>query len=220
MPVPHSPALDRSLLRDEVFERLRDAIVDGTLAPGEQLRDTELTGWLGVSRTPVREALQRLAAAGLVTTSPGRSTTVTSLDARAARDAHAVVAAMHDLAVRTAVPLLTARDLQQMEQANRDFGAALTAGDVEAAVRADDAFHAVPVAVAGNAAITSVLEQFTPVVRRLERLRFATVAGRGSLALHQRLLDHCAGGDVDGAVEASRSTWQTLSHLIDLPPEH
>ena len=51
-----------------------DAIVDGTFAPGEQLRDLELAGWLGVSRTPVREALLRLAEAGLVVAEPGRST--------------------------------------------------------------------------------------------------------------------------------------------------
>ena len=77
----------RSLLRDDVYRRLRDAIVDGTFAPGEQLRDGELAAWLGVSRTPVREALLRLAEAGLVVAQPGRSTTVSPLDVRAVRDA-------------------------------------------------------------------------------------------------------------------------------------
>ena len=93
----------RELLRDDVYRRLRDGIVDGTFAPGEQLRDVELAGWLGVSRTPIREALQRLAQAGLVVAEPGRSTSVTSLDLRATRDAQAVVASMHHLAVRAAV---------------------------------------------------------------------------------------------------------------------
>ena len=88
MPIPHdAPAVARSLLRDDVFGRLRDAIVDGTFAPGEQLRDLELAAWLGVSRTPVREALLRLAEAGLVVARPGRSTTVSSLDLRAVRGA-------------------------------------------------------------------------------------------------------------------------------------
>ena len=75
LPVAHAP-LARGLLRDDVYRRLREAIVDGTLAPGEQLRDGELATWLGVSRTPVREALLRLQQAGLVTATPGRSTTV------------------------------------------------------------------------------------------------------------------------------------------------
>ena len=83
MPIPQeSPVIRRSLLRDDVFGRLRDAIVDGTFAPGEQLRDLELATWLGVSRTPVREALLRLAEAGLVVARPGRSTVVTPLDLR------------------------------------------------------------------------------------------------------------------------------------------
>ena len=63
MPIPMtdgSSALKRGLLRDDVYTRLRDAIVDGTFAPGEQLRDLDLAQWLGVSRTPVREALMRL----------------------------------------------------------------------------------------------------------------------------------------------------------------
>ena len=65
MPIPQNhPPVGRSLLRDDVYVRLRDAIVDGTFAPGESLRDGELAEWLGVSRTPVREALLRLAAAG------------------------------------------------------------------------------------------------------------------------------------------------------------
>ena len=100
MPIPQeSPVVRRSLLRDDVFGRLRDAIVDGTFAPGEQLRDLELASWLGVSRTPVREALLRLAEAGLVVARPGRSTVVSPLDLRAVRDARDVVAAMHEVAV-------------------------------------------------------------------------------------------------------------------------
>ena len=71
MPVPSTITPPRPLLRDEVFERLRDAIVDGTLAPDEQLRDTELATWLGVSRTPVREALLELGRSGLVRALPG-----------------------------------------------------------------------------------------------------------------------------------------------------
>ena len=88
MPIPSdSPAVDRSLLRDDVFRRLRDAIVDGTFQPGEQLKDGELAEWLGVSRTPVREALLRLGTSGLVVALPGRSTTVSAINAGAVRDA-------------------------------------------------------------------------------------------------------------------------------------
>jgi DNA-binding GntR family transcriptional regulator len=211
MPIPEdSPAIDRRLLRDDVYRRLRDAIVDGTFAPGEQLRDGELATWLGVSRTPIREALLRLGEAGLVVALPGRSTTVSSLDMRAVRDARDVVAAMHEVAVREAVGSLTDADLEAMRAANGRFRSALEQGDVEGALRADDDFHGVPVAVAANRALTAVLDQFTPVVRRAERLRFSSEDGRSSLARHDELIRLCAAGDANGAAAVAFDTFHSL----------
>ncbi len=216
MPVPQTAGSSpRSLLRDDVYVRLRDAIVDGTLQPGEQLRDGELSAWLGVSRTPVREALLRLQQTGLVVARPGRSTSVAALDARAIRDAQAVVATMHELAVRLAVPQMTEQDLDRMRAANEVFAAALRRGDVDTALAADDEFHAVPVTCAANEALRSVLEQFTPALRRLERLRFSSLSGRRSVNLHERLVERCAAGDVPGAAAVSFETWQTLEPLLE-----
>lgn len=216
MPIPalDEPSLARSLLRDDVYTRLRDAIVDGTLLPGEQLRDHELATWLGVSRTPVREALIRLGQAGLVRTVPGRSTTVATLDARAIHDAQSVVAVLHRLAVEQAVPQLQAEDLAAMRAANKRFAAALRRGDADAAIVADDEFHGIPVRAAANTALQSVLEQYTPVLRRLERLRFSSLAGRDSVGLHNTLVDLCEAGDVEGAAAVSHATWETLKPLL------
>lgn len=186
---------------------------DGTLAPGEQLRDLELADWLGVSRTPVREALLRLADAGLVESHPGRSTMVSSLDLRAVREARDVVAAMHQLAVREAVPNLTRADLALMSAANRRFRTALRDGDVEAALRADDELHGVPVtvaAMAANRAVATVLDQFTPVLRRAERLRFSSLAGKSSVARHDDLIRLCGAGDAEAAAGVAFDTWHTL----------
>jgi DNA-binding GntR family transcriptional regulator len=210
MPIPQTPAVDRSLLRDDVYGRLRDAIVDGTFAPGEQLRDIDLATWLGVSRTPVREALLRLAQGGLVVTHPGRSTIVSTLDVSAEHDARGVVAAMHELAVRESVPNLTDGDLRAMREANLRFERAIEWKDVEAALRADDELHAIPVRASGNRAIAAVLDQFTPVVRRAERLRFSSVDGRASAARHDELIDLCHSLDIDGAAMVAFDTWQSL----------
>ena len=211
MPIPPTdPGLDRSLLRNDVYRRLRDAIVDGTFAPGEQLKDLELAAWLGVSRTPVREALLRLAQSGLVLSQPGRSTIVSTLDAREIRDARDVVAAMHGVAVREAVPALTEADVAAMRDANRRFAAALDSGDVESAVRADDDLHGVLVDIAGNRALTTVLEQFTPALRRAERLRFGSLRGRASVTQHEELIRLCAAGDAEGAAAVAYDTWHTL----------
>lgn len=215
MPIPaFSEPTRRALLRDDVYTRLRDAIVDGTLTPGERLRDQELAAWLGVSRTPVREALLRLGQAGLVIAAPGRSTTVATLDARVLRGAQSVVAAMHRLAVEQAVPQLGAADLAAMREANDRFAAALRRGDADAAIAADDDFHGIPVRAAANTAVETVLEQFTPALRRLERMRFSSLSGRASVALHHRLVDLCEAGDIEAAAAVSHETWETLRPLI------
>ena len=124
---------------------MRDAIVDGTLAPGERLRDQELCAWLGLSRTPVREALSRLEQDGLVETAPQRFTRVAPLDRRAARDAFPVVAALHalaaELARRRASPTPTSSAMRDGQRALRRTRCAHA--DVDAALAADDAFHAV-----------------------------------------------------------------------------
>ncbi|OZM72588.1 GntR family transcriptional regulator [Amycolatopsis antarctica] len=218
MPVPETQNVSpRSLLRDSAFRLLRDAIVDGTLAPGERLRDNELESWLGVSRTPIREALARLEQAGLVRTRPGRSTTVSPLDLTRTREAQLVVAAMHELAVREAVPLLTGTDIDRMRAANDRFAGALRAGDPDTALLADDEFHAVTVSAAGNQAVVSVLGQLTPVLRRVERLRFSSLSGRASVAQHERIVSLCGAGDAEAAALATRENWHTLQPLLDLP---
>lgn len=211
MPIPSETIAPRPLLRDEVFARLRDAIVDGTLAPGEQLRDGEVATWLGVSRTPVREALLELGRAGLVRALPGRSTVVAPLEERSLRDAQAVVAAMHRLAVQQAVPLMTDADIQRMRAANARFAAAQAAGDADAALAADEAFHAVALEACGNSAARAVIAQYEPVLHRAERLRFASVEGRDSVARHARLIELCASGDADAAASVAEQTWQSLT---------
>ena len=215
MPVPLEEAPIRtSLLRDTVHERLRDAIVDGTLAPGEVVRDTELAAWLGVSRTPVREALLRLGETGLVRAAPGRSTVVAEIDLDEVREAHAVVVAMHRIAVAEAVARITDADLDWMRAANERFATANEERDTGAALAADDDFHAVAVDVSGNRAVATVLAQLSPVVRRLERRRFASGAGSESVALHDRLVAACASGDADAAADVAFRTWQNLADLI------
>lgn len=211
MPIPSSePVAGRSLLRDDVYLRLRDAITDGTLTPGEVLRDGELAEWLGVSRTPVREALLRLAASGLIVARPGRSTTVAALDARDIEAARDVAAAMHGLAARLAVPTLESWALDAMRAANGAFAEALETQNTAASITADDEFHHVLVTAAGNPAIAAVLDQYEPVLRRAEYLLFLSVDRFASAERHARLIELCAAGDAEGAAELAYQTWHQL----------
>jgi DNA-binding GntR family transcriptional regulator len=101
MPVPKSPTSQgpRRLLRDVVYEQMRDAIENGTLVAGERLNDEELTSWLGVSRTPVREAIARLESEGLVEMAANRYTRVASLSGSAHDQAAMLLAALHTWAI-------------------------------------------------------------------------------------------------------------------------
>src|SRR3954470_12079871 len=196
MPVPAGePSLDRDLLRDRAYQRLRDAIVDGTLAPGERLKDAELTRWLGLSRTPVREALARLEQDGLVETAPQRFTRVAPVDRRTARDAFPLVAALHALAAELAVPRLTASDHADMLDANERFAGSLRNNRVEQALAADDDFHAVFVKASANAELPRALDRLMPGVRRLERLRFGSLQGRASVRQHAEIVRLAQAGE-------------------------
>lgn len=103
-----SRTADRRLLRNDVFELLLERIMDGSLEPGGRLKDAELTAWLQVSRTPVREALGKLGAIGLVQTSPNRYTIVAPLREREAADAISVLRRLYPEAIRDGMAYLDA----------------------------------------------------------------------------------------------------------------
>nr|WP_223199229.1 GntR family transcriptional regulator [Solihabitans fulvus] len=202
------------MLRDRALSSIREAIVVGDLAPGEAIRDVDLAERLGLSRTPVREALARLTDEGLVESKPHSYTRVTPLNGDAVRDAHAVVQAMHALAARLAVPRLGAAELAAMRAANSDFEAAIARGDVGAALAADDEFHGVAVRASGNFAVVATIERYTPLVRRLERLRFASPVGCHSVAMHEEIVAACAEGDAELAGRLVERNWATLGDLL------
>lgn len=207
--------VESPLLRDEAYRRLRGAILSGALAPGDPLRIDELAGQLALSRTPVREALARLRDEGLVQTRPRSGTKVSPLRLDEARQALAVISAMHELAVQTAVPRLDDRNLDQLTQAARRFEEAVRAGDHERAIDADDEFHGVFVTVAGNGPLRETIVRFMPLLRRAEALRFGTLPGRRSIAAHRRILAAARRGDSEAAAQASRINWASLAEQIE-----
>lgn len=205
----------RTLLRDTAHQVIRDAIVRGDLAPGSVVRDADLADQLGLSRAPVRDALARLADEGLIETKPQSHTRVTPLHPRDVRDAAAVVRAMHELAARTGVARLTDADCAEMAAANARFAAAAGAGDVDAALRADDELHDALVRACGNRAVAATIARYTPLIRRLERIRFGHGAGHRSAGLHDRLIQACRARDADAATAVTTEIWRELEELAD-----
>ena len=207
--------VSRRLLSEEVFHRLRDSIVRGELAPGERVRDAELAERLGLSRTPVREALARLVESGLVEAKPGVYTRITTLNRNDVGHALAVLRSLDHLAVQTGVPRLTKRDLEKMRRANRDFARAVAAEDPDAALAADDRFHAVVLTAAANPVLSRVVEQLHPQIHRILYRKFATLfGGRNTVEHHERLLALCARGDAQAAADLSARHWAELGGHI------
>jgi DNA-binding GntR family transcriptional regulator len=204
------------LLRDAAYEAIRDAIVRADIPPGAVVSNAAVAEQLGLSRAPVRDALARLADEGLVETKPQSYTRVTPLELNEVRDAAAVVRAMHELATRTAVPLLTGGHVEAMRTANRRFAAAARGGDVDAAMDRDDELHGTLVSVCGNRAVTATIERYTPLIRRLERRQFSSAQARRSVERHDELIAACAAGDVERATAVTARIWESLENLASL----
>ena len=125
MPVPQSDArtaAPRSLLRDVVYAKMVAAIEDGTLVPGERLNDDELTAWLGVSRTPVREAIARLVTEGFVEMAANRYTKVSSLSSSEYGYASDFLSGLHQMALRRADTVDAAVRADAAAQAKQTIG--------------------------------------------------------------------------------------------------
>ncbi len=193
-------AVSRTSLAEQAYAALLDAIVGGELPPAERLRDTELAEQLGVSRTPVREALRRLEDEGLVETGRHAFTRVAPVSPDRIADAFPVVAALHGLATRLGVPALSSVDLERMERHDGDRARALEQGDVLAAIVADDAFHGVLLAASRNAEIERLLARVMPHIRRLDLLHFdGLTRDDGAAGDHAAILDACRRGDATEA---------------------
>lgn len=165
--VPLMPVDPRgTVLGDEVYNAIGEAILDGRLAPGQHLRDQELARWLGVSRTPVREALQRLERTGLVEVSPNRFTRVTQPDPQLVGETHEFVVLLLGNIVRLAVERCPPETLGLLlEQTDVVIEASRTddrMGLIDGSARLFSTFtHA-----AGNRAFVRVMREAELVIRR------------------------------------------------------
>jgi DNA-binding GntR family transcriptional regulator len=124
-----------------LYEKLRQKIVKGTLKPGQRLVMAEIAKSFGASETPVREAIRRLESEGYVSFTPHAGAVVTRTDERELSEIYLIRIALEALATRLAVPFLTARDLEWLENKNREMAAAIERNRYESLARMNKAFH-------------------------------------------------------------------------------
>jgi DNA-binding GntR family transcriptional regulator len=196
-----APTLDGRTLWERVHDHLRDEILSGRLVPGTELSEVALADSLGVSRGPVREALGRLATEGLVTIRPRRGAIVRGLSGDEFIEAYQVREALETMAVRLAVPQLTADHVAALELAIEQMSARGAADDVQGFFEANTAFQLVFFDAAGNRMLADLYRQLRGQIDR-HRLRSLELRGdvRRSIAEHRAILRAAKAGDVERTV--------------------
>lgn len=153
-------------LRDVVFQALRQAIITGEFAPGERLMEIKLANKLGVSRTPVREAIRMLELEGLVVMIPRRGAEVARITEKDLRDALEVRTAIEELSVELACERIDEKGKEKLKQACNDFKAAIDTKHVQNIVDMDVKFHEVIFEITNNQRLISIAQNLREQVYR------------------------------------------------------
>jgi DNA-binding GntR family transcriptional regulator len=178
----------------------------GELNPGVRLRESFLADALGVSRTPVREALRRLSAEGMVEMLPNRGAFLIGLSQQDLNALFELRARMEPYAVQLAVPLLTAAELDRMQVLVNEMNMAAAVSDFDLLGRLNNEFHAMFLTRSGNrllaGAVSSVIRP--SIVRRVFH-QYSPRALARSMAHHQEIVEAARAGDADWAEAVMRA---------------
>lgn len=170
-------------LRDVVFNTLRQAILTGELKPGERLMEIHLANKLGVSRTPIREAIRKLELEGLVTMIPRRGAEVAQITEKSMSDVLEVRRAVDALCVELACERITDGELEALKEACKGFEEAVNSGDVKKIAQADVAFHDIIVRATGNQRLVQLVNTLS---EQMYRYRFEYIK---DVSQHQSLVE-------------------------------
>lgn len=208
---------------DEAYDRIRDLIVSGRLAPGSRIVETDLSERLGVSRTPVRSALQRLHQEGYLSAEDGKKQSrlsVVALTQEDARQLYEILARIEGLAARWAAELPDGprgRLVDALSKINEALESAVEESTNPSHIYdLHTRFHW-SIVVAGEAQrLTRLHRSIRPQAERYRRLysRGRPANVRMSIREHDALIDRIADGDPDGAEHAARLNWQEAARRI------
>lgn len=215
MPVPKSTGRTaRRLVRDDVYDRLLEVILDGTLQPGERIVDSDIEAWLGASRTPVRDAIARLERKGLVEIVPQRYSRIALIDAAQVRHHLEVLEPLILLAVEKATAALTPQERAQAARLSERIAGAQPGRERVGAVRE---LLSLWIARYGNAHLREVVEDLSllVVVHLVNHPEMATPESAASLVA---AADAAAAGDPAAAVAAVSEAFRRIDDGVDALP--
>jgi len=170
-------------LRDVVLQTLRRAILTGELKPGERLMEIHIANKLGVSRTPVREAIHKLELEGLVTVIPRRGAEVAQITEKSMNDVLEVRRFLDALCAELACERITEEEREQLQKALEDFEDAVKSKDLREMAKCDVRFHEIIVEATGNLRMVSIINNLS---EQMYRYRFEYLK---DVSRHERLVE-------------------------------
>ena len=207
MPIPTNfSAPNRLSAKERAFNQIQEWIIDGTLQPEEKLNDAELAQALGVSRTPVREALQLLSVQGFVEMRPGVATQVTAVNKEDISKILPPLAVLQALAAELATPVIDKQTINSLHGINTEFTKAIEKGDYYSALKLDEQFHRGIVEVAENPYIINTISMLQAHVRRLF-FHKSIILTNDSIREHEAILQAFEHKDKDTASNIARNNW-------------
>ena len=171
-------------LRDVVFNTLRQAILRGEMEPGERLMEIQLAQKLGVSRTPIREAIRKLELEGLVIMIPRKGAEVAHITEKDMRDVLEVRSTLEELVVQLAIKNVTEEKLDELRAANRVFESAVVSKDVVNIVEADVKFHDILYSMTNNPRLIQIINNLREQMYRY-RLEYVKDARTHSILISE-----------------------------------
>ncbi|WP_332236721.1 GntR family transcriptional regulator [Sporolactobacillus sp. KGMB 08714] len=210
MPIPQnfsSPI--RMLAKDRAFNQLQRWIIDGTLEPGEQIYDSEISKALGISRTPIREALQLLEVQGFIEMQPGKETRVTEIKKEDVLKIYPPLASLHALAAEEAAKIVTAEQIETLKEMADEYGQLIDRQEQFKAMESDEQFHNYIVELAGNPYITDFSSILQLHIRRFKYvfLKRDFVIVKESLKEHRALIQAFEEHQAEKAASLMRQNW-------------
>lgn len=208
MPIPQNYSAPVKLsAKDRAYNQIQEWIVDGTLVPNEKINDAQLANALGISRTPVREALQLLALQGLVAMKPGVSTYVTELEDGAMGKILPPLSVLQALAAQTAADMADENDIKELQSYNKVFEKAIKNKDYFAALKQDEHFHGKIVKISDNAYLESSINVLQAHVRRLF-FKNEIILSEESVLEHKQIIEAIKNKDAKKAGDIAKSNWE------------
>lgn len=172
---------DYKPLRDVIFESLREAIINGDLKPGERLLEIHLANKMGVSRTPVREAVRKLELEGFVTMIPRRGAMVADLSTKQIKEVLEIRASLDGLAAELACERITEDKLQQLKDIQQSFIVSVEKENIQNAIKRDVEFHERIYEAAHNDRLLSIVNNLREQMQRFRVMYIRDIRALKSL---------------------------------------